>query len=167
MRCGHGIGEATRGAYNTVKQTAEDLYADILPAVEATVDALDKFNAAFTHITVLTITTTNLLRECEVDHAVDTKHEMVEGLEDAEKSLRDGVEILRKKRGIAEADHDLLGENERRVISACERAIVTLSGLHDAVVDFRWAIMEHDADIEQADGAVMGTPKDVIRSALG
>ena len=167
MRCGHGVGEATRGAYNTVKQTAEDLYADILPAVEATVDALDKFNAAFTHITALTITTTNLLRECDVDHPVDPSHEMVEGLEDAEKSLRDGVEILRQKRSVAEADHNLLGDNERRVISAYERAIVTLSGLHDAVVDFRWVIMEHDADIERAEGDVMYSPEDVIRSALG
>ena len=166
MRCGHGVGEATRGAYNTVRQTAEDLYADILPAVKATVDTLDKFNAAITHITVITVSATNLLRVCDVERPVDPRHEMVEGLEQAEGSLRDGVEILRKKRGAAEADHKLLGDNERRVISAYERAIVTLSGLHDAVVDFRWVIMEHDADLESPVGPPTDSPRELLRSAL-
>jgi hypothetical protein len=166
MQCGHGVGEATRGAYNTVRRTAEDLYVDILPAVKATVDALDKFNAAITHITVITVSATNLLRVCDIERPVDPRNEMVEGLEQAEGSLRAGVEILRKKRGAAEADHKLLGDDERQVLSAYERAIVTLSGLHDAVVEFRWVIMEHDADLESPVGPATDSPREILRSAL-
>ena len=166
MNCGHGVGEATKGAYRTVIQTADDLHEDILPTVNATIQTLERFNSAMTHITAMTINATDLLRVCTVEGHIDPRDEMVEGLETAEKNLRDGVDILRGKRRAAEADPGLNGDNERRVINAYDRAIVTLSGLHDAAVDFRWVIMEHDADIEQPDGVAISSPEEVIRSAL-
>jgi len=166
MRCGHSAGEATRGAYRTVTQAADDLYEDILPAVQATIGALENFNSAINHITAITINATNLLRLCEVEHPIDSQNMMVEGLEQAEKSLRDGVDILRAKRNAAEADRELSGDNEQRVITAYERAIVNLSGLHDAAVDFRWAIMEHDADSEQPVGSVTNSAEALINSVL-
>ena len=111
MRCGHGVSEAARGAYATVTSTTQDLYEDILPAVESTVDALAKLHRAFTHITYVTISTTNLLNERELETALDPQNEMAEGLEDAEQSLRDAVDILRTRRAAAEADITLKGNN--------------------------------------------------------
>ena len=166
MNCGHGVGEAAKGAYRTVVQTADDLYEDILPTVNATINTLERFNSAMTHITAMIINATNLLRECDVDGNIDTEDKMVKGLEGAEESLRGGVEILRAKRRAAEAAAELDGENEFRVINAYDHAIVTLGGLHDAAVDFRWVIMEHDSDNEQPEGEAMSSPEEVIRSAL-
>jgi len=166
MRCGHGVSEAARGAYATVTSTAHDLFEDILPAVESTVDALAKLHNALTHITYITISTTNLLKECELENALDADNEMTEGLEDAEQGLRDAVDILRRKRAIAEADVALNGENERRVVSAYERAVVALEGLHDAVVEFRWAIMEHDANLENPTGESASSAANIIKLAL-
>jgi len=165
MRCGHGVSEAARGAYATVTSTAHDLFEDIPPAVESTVDALAKLHNALTHITYITISTTNLLKECELEKALDADNEMSEGLEDAEQGLRDAVDILRRKRAIAE-DVALNGENERRVVSAYERAVVALEGLHDAVVEFRWAIMEHDANLENPTGESASSAANIIKLAL-
>ena len=167
MKCGHGVSEAAKGAYATVTITAFDLYEDILPVVEATVDALSKFGRAVTHITYITISTTNLLNECELENPIDSDNTMTEGLEEAEDNLRGGVEILRKKRAAAETDGGLKGDNERRVISSYERAIVALEGLHDAVVDFRWAILEHDSNLEQPTGNQTESSDELLRFALG
>jgi hypothetical protein len=166
MKCGHGVSEAARGAYATVTSTAYGLYEDILPAVESTVDALTKLHNAFTHITYITISTTNLLNECELETALDSHNEMSEGLEVAEQSLRDAVDILRVKRAAAEADTALGGENERKVISAYERAAVAVEGLHDAVVDFRWAILEHDANLEQPTVEQASSAATIIKLAM-
>jgi len=166
MRCGHGVSEAARGAYATVTSTTHDLYEDILPAVESTVDALTRLHSAFTHITYITISTTNLLNECELDTALDPHNEMAEGLEDAENSLRDAVDILRARRAAAEADTSLAGPNERKVISAYERAVVAVEGLHDAVVDFRWAILEHDANLEQTSDEQADSATAIIKLAM-
>jgi hypothetical protein len=166
MKCGHGVSEATRGAYATVTSTAHDLFEDILPAVESTVDALTKLHNALTHITFITISTTNLLNECELEKAMDADNMMTEGLEDAEQGLRDAVDILRQKRAAAEADAVLDGENERRVVSACERAVVALEGLHDAVVDFRWAIMEHDSSLEHPTDERENSASTILKLAM-
>jgi hypothetical protein len=166
MRCGHGVSEAARGAYATVTSTAHDLFEDILPAVESTVETLAKLHNALTHITYITISTTNLLKECELEKALDADNEMTEGLEDAEQGLRDAVDILRRKRAAAEADVVLNGENKRRVVSAYERAVVALEGLHDAVVEFRWAIMEHDANLENPTGESASSAANIIKLAL-
>ena len=162
MLCGHGVGAAAKGIYATVTQTADDLYEDILPPVEATVDALDKFNGAMAHITSMVINVTNLLRECELAELIDPKDEMADGLERAEEGLRGGIDILRQKRSSAETDPMLQGDNERRVVSAYERAIVTLGGLHDAAIDFRWAIMERDANLESPEDTVFTSASDLI-----
>lgn len=170
MRCGHGVSEAARGAYATVTSTAHNLFEDILPAVESTVDALTRLHNALTHITYITISTTNLLKECELEKALDADNEMSEGLEDAEQGLRDAVDFLRRKRAAAEADVVLdvvlNGENKRRVVSAYERAVVALEGLHDAVVEFRWAIMEHDANLENPTGESASSAANIIKLAL-
>lgn len=167
MKCGHGVSEAAKGAYATVTITAYDLYEDILPMVDATVDALSQFHRAVTHITYITISTTNLLNECELENPIDPDNKMTEGLEEAEDNLRGGVEILRKKRAVAEADGGLKGDNERRIISSYERATVALEGLHDAVVDFRWAILEQDSNLEQPTGNPTESSGELLRFALG
>ena len=91
---------------------------------------------------------------------------MTEGVEDAEQGLRDDVDILRRKRAAAEADVAPHGENEHRVVSAYERAVVALEGLHDAVVEFRWAIMEHDANLENPTGESASSAANIIKLAL-
>jgi len=161
MLCGRGVGAAAKGIYATVTQTADDLYEDILPPVEATVDALDKFNGAMAHITSMVINVTNLLRECELAEPIDPKDEMADGLERAEQGLRGGIDILRQKRSSAETDLLLQGDNERKVVSAYDLAIVALGGLHDASIDFRWAIMEGDASLESPEDTVSTSASDL------
>lgn len=165
MRCGHGVGVATKGAYATVTTTADDIFEEMLPKVKATVEVLSKLNSALTHITYITINTTNLLKECVLEEALDPNNKMIEGLEQAEESLRGAADILRKKRALAESDNSLNGNYERKVISAFERAVVTVEGLHDAVVDFRWAILEHDAGLEQPTGNPVDS-SEILKLAL-
>ena len=52
------------------------------------------------------------------------------------------------------------------MVSAYERAVVALEGLHDAVVEFRWAIMEHDANLENPTGESASSAANIIKLAL-
>ena len=53
-------------------------------------------------------------------------------------------------------------EHAEEVSVSNEEAIGALRKLHDALVDLRWAVIEHDADLEKPDGKGFDNVKDLI-----
>ena len=43
-----------------------------------------------------------------------------------------------------------------------EEAVGTLQKLHDAMVDLRWAVIEHDADLEEPEGQAFDNVEDLV-----
>ena len=43
-----------------------------------------------------------------------------------------------------------------------EEAIISLQLLHDSMVDLRWAVLEHDADLEKPEDKVFDNVKDLV-----
>ena len=53
-------------------------------------------------------------------------------------------------------------EDAEEVSRAREEAIGALRSLHDRMVDLRWAVLEHDADLETPDGKVYDDVEELV-----
>ena len=53
-------------------------------------------------------------------------------------------------------------EHAEEVRERIEEAIVALQILHDSMVDLRWAVVEHDADLEEPEGEAFDNVKDLV-----
>ena len=56
----------------------------------------------------------------------------------------------------------LPAEHAEEVSERNEEAIVALQKLHDALVDLRWAVIEHDADLEEPEDKAFDNVDDLI-----
>ena len=64
---------------------------------------------------------------------------------------------------LQEVDWSVLpAEHAEEMSERSEEAIVALQKLHDALVDLRWAVLEHDADLEEPEGTTFDKVDDVI-----
>ena len=53
-------------------------------------------------------------------------------------------------------------EHAEEVSVSNQEAISALQKLHDALVDLRWAVIEHDADLDEPEGKVFDNVEDLI-----
>ena len=53
-------------------------------------------------------------------------------------------------------------EHAEEVFVSYEDAIGALQQLHDAMVDLRWAVLEHDADLEEPKGKAFDNVEDLF-----
>ena len=53
-------------------------------------------------------------------------------------------------------------EHAEDVSVSNEEAIGALEKLHDAMVDLRWAVLEHDADVEEPEGQAFDNVEDLV-----
>lgn len=80
-------------------------------------------------------------------------------------SAEDGVrEAISAVRDFADAleGSTFTGEDAREVSRAGEEAIGALRSLHDRMVDLRWAVLEHDADLEAPDDKVYDDVEELV-----
>ena len=54
------------------------------------------------------------------------------------------------------------GEDTQEMSKAGEEAIGALRSLHDRMVDLRWAVLEHDADLETPDGKAYDDVEELV-----
>lgn len=92
---------------------------------------------------------TDFIKSCDRRAEIDSDDAISKCILEAEKSVRDLVEYLSHKRQAAVDDPELTGRHETTVVSEYNQAIEKYSELHDAMLDLRWAIMEHDADLSK------------------
>lgn len=79
----------------------------------------------------------------------------------AEASVKETISVLRELDGVLEGtsiptdDAEMMSGGNSEAISALER-------LHDTMVDLRWAVLEHDADMEEPEGKVFENVQDFL-----
>jgi|GEM_PF-3393003 hypothetical protein len=98
----------------------------------------------------------------------DQDGELTQQLERIERGLREeSIPTLIAKRNAAYADPQIRGDYCDGIVSAYDELISRMEKLHDTTVNLRWAVMEHDADLEKPIGDEFQSPADLLRSILG
>lgn len=92
---------------------------------------------------------TEFIKSCDRKAEIDPGDEISACILLAEKNVRGLVEYLSRKRQSAVDARELIGSNKKTVVSEYNQTIEKYSELHDAMLDLRWAIMEHDADLSK------------------
>jgi len=148
-------------AIDIVCEQVDQTSLSILRAVDETVEGLAAEEKALNGLMGLALSLIETVNNCERQQMIDPDDILVERGEKSEAALRDAVGQLELKRAAAFADPDLNGDNESAVVLGYDRTIAVAKGLHDALVDLRWAVMEHDSDLDVA-GEATNDPEEAI-----
>jgi hypothetical protein len=133
----------------------------LLRAIDKTVDWLCDLQRKAASDISITNKIISVIISCEPETEIDPDDSICEALENWEKVLKETIDILKAKLLSARHDPELQGEREENVVCEYDNTIKTFSDLHDAVVNLRWAIMEHDADLSPVTGSFTN-PNDLI-----
>lgn len=124
----------------------------VLKAIETTVFWLsviqDKANAEFG----LAAKAAEAIKTCDYEKPIDTEGKLAGIIEDTEAGLNDLYNKLISKRQAARKAAELDGEDKELIVDEYTSAIAAIADLHNAMTDLRWAVMEHDADLEKDTG---------------
>ncbi len=124
----------------------------LLKAIEQTVDWLvwtqnrAKADAKFAEKAA------DYVKTCERIKAVDADGTLCTLLEEVEGDLQRLHQVLLDKRNAARRAPELKGEHKTAVVDEYTAAISAIAELHNLMSSLRWAIGEHDADLEKPTG---------------
>lgn len=125
---------------------------DVLKAIETTVFWLsfiqDKASVDFR----LATKATEAIKACDYAELIDAEGKLSGLIETTEIVLNDLYNTLISKRAAARKTAALDGEDKELIVDEYTSAIATVADLHNAMTDLRWAVMEHDADLEKDTG---------------
>lgn len=131
---------------------------DYLRAVDAVITvATDVRNYAETAEEVCTKILTFLTEPGGIEEPIDPTGELTPKSVSAEAVVKKTILALQALDGSI-----LPKEHAKEVSVRTEEAIDALQKLHDALVDLRWAVIEHDADLEEPEGKVFDNVEDLI-----
>lgn len=133
----------------------------LLRAIDMTINALgwveDQSRPTIEFVTKEIAAIKSCTRTCKVDPN-SVASSAVLTAEEASVALYD---VLLNKRALAAKATELDGADKVAVVDAYNRAIAAVADLHNSFADLRWAIGEHDADLEEPTGAALSTPQEV------
>jgi hypothetical protein len=121
----------------------------LLKAVDRTVDWLSSCQKEAEAYVDKARRFANVVKACDRASEIDANDEISGCIVAAEKSISDFVEYLKPKRRAAIVDPQLNGGHEEAVVGEYDRTVEVYCDLHDAMIELRWAIMEHDADLSK------------------
>lgn len=133
----------------------------LLRAVDMTIDALTWIeNQAGSTISFVD-KVTSAIKTCNRTYKIDPNNLVTSAVLTSEEASVSLYNILMEKRGHALAAAELDGENKEAVVDAYNRATSTVADLHNSFADLRWAIGEHDADLEEPTGKPLSTTEEI------
>ena len=143
--------------YNRVKADSQ-FSLDYLRALDAAIDVvIDARNNAETIGKVCGQILVHLAETGGYDSPLDPKGELTPKSVSAEAAVRKTILALQ------ELDCSMIpAEHAEEVSERNGEAIAALQKLHDALVDLRWAIVEHDADLEEPEDKAFENVDDLI-----
>ena len=143
--------------YNRVKADSQ-FSLDYLRALDAVIDVvMDARNNAETIEKVCGQILSHLAETGGYDNPIDPTGILTPKSVSAEAAVRKTILALQ------ELDWSMLSaEHAEEVSERNGEAIVALQKLHDALVDLRWAISEHDADFEEPEDKAFDNVGDLI-----
>ena len=143
--------------YNRVKADSQ-FSLDYLRAVESVVDAVvDAHNNAEATGKACNLILAHLAKTDGYDKPLDPTGKLTPKSVTAESVVRKTILALQ------EVDWSVLpAVHAEEMSERSKEAIVALQKLHDALVDLRWAVLEHDADLEEPEGKAFDNVDNVI-----
>lgn len=162
MSCGPGVSDVVRHYGQGISEQSE-LSLSILRAIDDTVDWLSSIQKEAVSGLAMGGEILKVLLRCKRERTIDTTGDLRDLYAMVEGRLKEVVKALEHKRAAAESDHRL-GEHREDLIAEFDTAIDAISQLHDILVELRWAIAEHDADLEEPTGKAFSNAEDMFTS---
>lgn len=150
MACNTAVLEKKIRTYSEAVEAVTTL--DLLRAVEMTVDNLVCEQKVLRAFLGMACDSLEYLKSCDHRASLDADDVAAESLEEVEKGLRDLYADFRDRMRAARKDDRLNGHHEDAVVGEYQRTLELLETLHDATTELRWALMEHDADLDEVTG---------------
>ena len=162
MHCGSGVGDAVL-FYGHSASDRGNLNLSLLKVVDGTVDWLAGIQKDTAGAVDLGRSLLQKLQQCERTQPLDPDGEMRDVYLAGENKLRQVIEVLKAKRDAANRDRRILGHHFESLVSEFDAAIEAISQMHDLLVALRWAVSEHDADLEKPIGAATSSADELIK----
>ena len=96
------------------------------------------------------------------DGKVDAEDSLCATLEEGEAEAKNVRSALEHRRQFAVEDPRLRGDHEKTVVGEYDLLIASFAELIGVMVDLRWAVLEHDADIEAPTGQPFDSAEELI-----
>ncbi len=139
-----------------------DMLPQLFRDVHITISTLNQVKLQAEAFTALAEKLQTTVKEGSKKDPIDPELEVEGKLERAESSLRETIDEYRNKRKAGFDAEELQGEKEELVTEAYTQALRALGQLHNQIVDLRWEVMEHDADLEDRVESVYRSGSEVI-----
>ena len=137
----------------------------LLKAIEQTVGWLTWLQGRAKADAIFAAKATEHLKVRERIKTVDVDGTLCALFEDVESDLQQLHDLLVSKRNAAKNAPDLDGENKATLLDEYTVALTSIADLHNLMVELRWAVGEHDADLEKPTGPVF-SDKEKLREYL-
>ncbi len=133
----------------------------LLRAIDMTIDSLvwlESQAKTTVHFTGKAIAS---IKVCSRTNKIDPTEVVSSSIITAEESSVSLYNLLLSKKNFAIAAQELDGDDKESVVEAYAHAIAAVADLHNSLVDLRWAIGEHDADLDKPSGKLLSTSKEI------
>ncbi|HFD80452.1 MAG TPA: hypothetical protein ENK05_08710 [Gammaproteobacteria bacterium] len=128
-------------------------HLDILRAVDMTVDNLVREQRMLRGYLRLAEDALDFVHSCDADMALDDDDDTaVKLLEGAEGDIAAMHADFERRMQAALDDDRLNGDHEEAVVNEYRETLDLLERMHAMTTKLRWAIMEHDADVDEVTG---------------
>ena len=124
----------------------------VLKAVEQTVNWLVWIQSSAKADAVFAEKAAEIIKTCERIKPIDVDGTLCVTIEESESALSQFHGLLIAKRESARKAPELNGDHRDAVVTEYTGAISDIADLHNLMADLRWAIGEHDADLEIPSG---------------
>ena len=146
---------------NSIHEAANTASLDLLRDVEVTVDSLTAYQRIAEELLDEVTALGGTIKSCKPATPIDQDKIHAGNLGKSEDIIRVFIGIMEDKKRSALRDKSLNGDLEDSVVTEYENTIALMSRLHDATTELRWAILEHDADLEEPTGDVYKSAEEV------
>lgn len=133
----------------------------LLRAVDMTIDALTWIENQASSTISFVDKVTSAIKTCNRSYAIDPNNLVTSAVLTSEEASVSLYNILTEKREHALDAAELDGEDKEAVVDAYNRATSAVADLHNSFADLRWAIGEHDADLEEPTGKPLSTTEEI------
>ncbi len=162
MRCDTESIGAVRTFCDSVS-SASATNLKLLNAIEKTVDWLTALQKQADGEVVVANKFREMIASCAPVKVIDPDNSIHDIVVQAEARLSQVVSILSAKRQSALDDPELRGEHEETVVSEYGQTVDAIKILHDGMVELRWAIIEHDADLDATIGKAYSSAEELVK----
>ena len=133
-----------------------------LRAVDAVINvATDVRNNAATAALAIDQFLARLAEPAGYDEPIDPTHKLAALSASGEATVKKVISAIHEMDGAWEGS-SISPEHAEDVSVSNKETIGALEKLHDAMVDLRWAVLEHDADVEEPEGQAFDNVEDLV-----